>query len=120
MDEEGKLVQSRALLELLKSYRKLSDILTEIEAQAFYDGHYLATSFSAGSCRATFCNFKECQVLKGEPCRVPLRSRPSMEGSSIDAYRMAAEAGWDIYPIGMDCNPALVPHGTLVGLVLVH
>jgi hypothetical protein len=42
-----------------------------------------------------------------------------MEASSFDAYKMASEAGWDIYPIGKDCDPKNVPHGTLVGLVLV-
>lgn len=120
MDEEGKLVPTKALLELLKQYRKFRDIVTEIESQAFYDGHYLATSFSAGSCHADLCNFKECLVLKNEPCRFPLRSRPSMEASSLDAYRMAAEAGWEIFPIGVGCKPTNVPHGTLVGLVLVH
>jgi predicted metal-binding protein len=119
MDEGGQLVVSKALLSLLKSYRKLNDIVTDIEAQAFYDGYYLSTSFTAGSCHASLCNFQECQVLLGQPCRFPLRSRPSMEGSGMNVYRMAEEAGWDIYPIGMDCNPENVAHGTLVGLVLI-
>ncbi|MFB3813385.1 MAG: DUF2284 domain-containing protein [Terriglobales bacterium] len=118
-DEGGKIVTSPALTKLLNRYRKISDIVTQIESQAFYDGHYLAVAFSAGSCHAAYCNFKECQVLKGMPCRFPLRARPSMEGSSIDAFRMAAEAGWDVFPVGSDCNPACVPHGTLLGLVLV-
>jgi len=119
MDEGGKLVPSKALLHLLKSYRKLNDIVTDIESQAFYDGHYLATSFAAGSCHASLCNLQECMVLKDQPCRFPLKSRPSMESSSMNAYKMAAEAGWDIYPIGMDCNPKNVDHGTLVGLILI-
>jgi len=119
-DKDGKLVPKKAGEEFLKTLRRLSDIVTEIESQAFYDGHYLATSFSSGSCHLNYCNFKECQVLKGQPCRFPLRARPSMEACSMDVFRMATEAGWDIYPIGMDCNPALVPQATLVGLVLIE
>jgi predicted metal-binding protein len=117
--ENGKLIPSEALLSLLMSYRKMNDIVTEIEAQAFYDGYHLATSFAAGSCHSTLCSFQECEVLKGRPCRFALRARPSMESSSMDVYRMVTEAGWDIYPIGSDCNPDNVPHGTLVGLVLI-
>lgn len=119
MDEEGKIVPTKALKTLLAEYRKLSDVVTRIEARAFYDGHYLAVSFAAGSCRSHYCNFQECNVLRGLPCRFPLRARPSMEGSSMNAYRMAAEAGWEVYPIGADCNPCNVPKGVLLGLVLV-
>ncbi len=119
IEKDGKIGFTKTLSTLLKKYRKMYDIVTEVESQAFYDGHYHATGFGAGDCNAIFCHFAECAVLKGEACRFPLRARPSMEGSSIDVYRMVAEAGWDIYPIGMDCNPENLSHGTLVGLVLV-
>ncbi len=118
-DEGGKIVPSGALRQLLNRYRKVCDIVTKIESQAFYDGHHLAMAFGAGSCHASMCNFNECQVLKGLSCRCSLRARPSMEASSMDAFRMAAEVGWDIFPIGANCDPACVPHGTLLGLVLV-
>lgn len=117
---EGRIIPNDTLRTLLTGYRKVFEIVTLIESQAYYDGHYLATGFGAGSCHAVYCNFQPCQLLNNQPCRVPLRARPSMEGSSMDVFRMAAEAGWDIYPIGMDCKPANVPHGTLVGLVLVE
>jgi|SRR5208282_5194597 predicted metal-binding protein len=119
MDKEGKIVATKGLTQLLNRYRKLSDIVTQIESQAFYDGHYLAVAFAAGSCRSHYCNFLECLVLKGDPCRFPLRARPSMEGSGMDAFRMAAEAGWEMYPVGSDCKPADVPRAALLGLVLV-
>ena len=119
-DKGGKIVSKDTGAEYLKTCRRFSDIVTEVEYQAFYDGHYLATAFSSGSCGFNFCASQECQILKGEPCRFPLRARPSMEACGMDAYRMATEAGWNIYPIGTDCNPALVPHATLVGLVLVE
>jgi hypothetical protein len=32
---------------------------------------------------------------------------------------MAANAGWDIYPIGGACTPGDIPHGMSVFLVLV-
>jgi predicted metal-binding protein len=118
--EEGRIIPSATLTKLLKGYRKVFEIVTLIESQAYYDSHYLATGFGAGSCHFVYCNFQSCQVLNGQPCRFPLKARPSMEGSSMDVFKMAAEAGWDIYPIGMDCKPADVPHGTLVGLVLIE
>jgi len=120
VDEKGRPIPTKRLMELLKLYRNLADIVTEIESQAFYDGHYLATAFSAGSCNANYCNGMECVVLKGQACRFALRARPSLGGSSIDAYKMAAEAGWEIYPIGMDCNPEFIPYGTVMGLVMVE
>lgn len=120
VNENGQIVKNETLAELLRSYRKVNEIVTKIESEAFYDGHYLATAFAAGSCHASLCNFQNCLVLNNQPCRFPLKARPSMEGSSLDVFKMAAEAGWEIYPIGADCKSADVPHGTLVGLVLVE
>lgn len=116
---DGKLVPKKGALELMRLYRQIGDIVTEIENQAFYDGHYLSVSLAAGSCNFILCNFQECQVLKDKPCRFPLRARPSMEASSLNVYKMVAEAGWEIYPIGNSCKITDVPHGVLVGLVLV-
>ncbi|MBT3312566.1 MAG: DUF2284 domain-containing protein [Desulfobacterales bacterium] len=118
-DDNEDLAVNKSLQELLNSYRKINDILTDIESQSFYDGHYLATSFSAGSCHAVLCNYQDCKVLNNEPCRFALRSRPSMEASCIDAYKTVAAAGWDIYPVGSDCKADDVPHGTLAGVVFV-
>lgn len=119
MDENGNKVPSMILKELQLAYRKVSDIVTDIESDAFYDGHYHAVAFAAGSCSAYYCNFQGCQLLHGQGCRFPYRSRPSMESSSMDVYRIVTEAGWDIYPIGSGCDPAKVPYGTLVGVVLI-
>ena len=94
--------------------------VTAIESLAFYDGHYLAFGFGAGSCRHTFCGLEEdCQAMKGQKCRFSLRSRPSMEAVGIDVFRMAASAGWDIYPIGSNAKPEDIPKGTLAGIVIV-
>jgi predicted metal-binding protein len=114
------IVRNReTILERAGAYKKVFDLVSALESSAFYDGHYLAVGFAAGSCKSTYCYKAECAVLKGERCRNELRSRPSMEAVGIDAYRLAAEAGWDIYPIGSDCSPQDVPGGTLLGLVLV-
>lgn len=100
--------------------RKLSEIITSIESQAFYDGYYFATGFSGGSCKFTWCINSPCQALEeGKGCRFPLKSRPSMEAMGFDVYKMVANAGWDIYPIGKDCNPSEIPYGRRVGLVLI-
>jgi predicted metal-binding protein len=93
--------------------------VNNLESDAFYDGHYLSVGFGAGSCKSTFCHDRDCTVLRGEKCRLALRARPSMEAVGIDCYRIATELGWDIYPIGSDAKPACMPHGTLMGLVMI-
>lgn len=120
LDAEGNIVQTPKFKKLLKQYRTLSDTVSRIEHQAFYDGHHLAISFAAGSCRGHYCNLMDCAVLEGAPCRFSGRARPSMESASMNVYRMVAEAGWEMYPIGTDIDPANVPHATLVGLALIE
>jgi predicted metal-binding protein len=116
------IVRDKATIkERVAAYQQVYKIVNEVESMAFYDGHYLAFGFAAGSCRHTFCGPQEgCQALDGKRCRFSLRSRPSMEAVGIDVYRMVAQAGWDIYPIGSDAKPGDMPKGTLAGLVIVQ
>jgi len=107
---------------LWASYQiKNHEIVSKIEAEAFYDGYYLAVGFADGSCKIAFCPNLECSSLvPGQGCRHPLRARPSMEGVGMNAFLMAAKVGWDVYPIGRCSDPAEVPHGTMLGLVLIY
>ncbi|MGQ9551998.1 MAG: DUF2284 domain-containing protein [Candidatus Bathycorpusculaceae bacterium] len=115
------IVRSReTILERASAYKKVFDIVSAIESMAFYDGYYLAMGFAAGSCKSTYCYNVECSALKGERCRNELKVRPSMEAVGIDAYKLATSVGWDVYPIGSDCDPRDIPKGSLMGLVLVH
>jgi predicted metal-binding protein len=103
------------------AFRSILDIVSKLESAAFYDGHYLAVGFSAGSCFSSLCDPKlGCQVLKGEKCRFPLKARPSMEAVGIDVYRLIAASGWEIYPYGSDANPEDIPVANLTGLVLIQ
>lgn len=115
------IVRNKATIqERIDVYRQLYEIVNQIESMAFYDGHYLAFGLAAGSCRHSYCSqAKDCAALQGERCRFSLKSRPSMEAVGVDVFRMAATAGWDIYPIGSDAQPDDVPKGTLAGLVVV-
>jgi predicted metal-binding protein len=114
------IVRNReTILERAGAYKKVFEIVNAIESMAFYDGHYLAIGFAAGSCKSTYCYKVECSALKGERCRHELRIRPSMEAVGIDAYKLATIVGWDIYPIGSDCNPQDIPKGSLMGLILI-
>jgi len=117
--EKGKnaLVSS----EVVAGRLKIHEIVTRVEARAFYDGFYFATAFSGGSCKAAWCPDRPCQVLEaGKACRFPLRGRPCMEGVGMDVYRMASNAGWEIYPVGSCSKNEEVPHGMRVGLVLIQ
>ena len=116
------IVRDKATIkERVKAYQEVFKAVNEIESMAFYDGHYLAFGFAAGSCRHTFCGQKEdCSALQGKKCRVALRSRPSMEAVGFDVFKMTASAGWDIYPIGSDARPEDIPKGTLAGIVIVQ
>ncbi len=107
--------------ERVAAYQQMYKIVSEVESAAFYDGHYLAFGFAAGSCRHTFCGQqKECQAMKGDKCRFSLISRPSMEAVGIDVYKMVALAGWEIYTIGSGAKAEDVPKGTLAGIVIVQ
>ncbi|SPF37023.1 Metal-binding protein-like [Syntrophobacter sp. SbD1] len=116
------IVRDKATIkERVDAYQQMYTMVSEIESAAFYDGHYLAVGFAAGSCRHTFCGqLPDCQAMKGDKCRFSLKSRPSMEAVGIDVYKMVALAGWDIYPIGSGAKVQDVPKGTLAGIVIVQ
>ena len=100
--------------------KKISEIVAKIEAQAFYDGYYLALAFSASNCKSIFCPDEDCQALEeGKPCRHPEQSRSSMEAVGIDVYMTATRVGWDVYPIGRQTSPEEIPYGLRMGLVLI-
>ncbi len=116
------IVRDKATIkERVAAYQQVYKIVSDLESQAFYDGHYLAFGLAAGSCRHTFCGQQEdCQALAGKRCRFSLVSRPSMEAVGIDVYRLVAAAGWDIYPIGSGAKPQDMPKGTLAGIVIIQ
>ncbi|MGC8492588.1 MAG: DUF2284 domain-containing protein [Syntrophobacteraceae bacterium] len=116
------IIRDKATIkERVKAYQDVYSIVSEVESAAFYDGHYLAFGFAAGSCRHTFCGqMDDCQAMTGGKCRFSLKSRPSMEAVGIDVYKMVAMAGWDIYPIGSGARAADVPKGTLAGIIIVQ
>jgi len=97
------------------------EIVSKIEAQAYYDGYYLAVGFGGALCKTTLCLNEDCSALQAEKsCRHPLKGRPSMHAVGMDAYKMAARAGWDIYPVGTATTPSDVPFISHLGLVLVY
>ncbi len=105
--------------ENIEDRRLISRIVSTIESEAFYDGHYFATGFGAGPCKHTWCGDLPCQALQGGGCRKQAIARASMEGVGIDVYRLATSLGWDIYPIGRSVRADTVPYGTRLGLVLI-
>ena len=116
------IVRDKATIkERVAEYQEVFRIVSEVESMAFYDGHYLAFGFAAGSCRHSYCSRQEdCRAVKGEKCRFALLSRPSMEAVGIDVYRLVASLGWEIYPIGSSAKPGSIPKGTLAGLIVVQ
>jgi predicted metal-binding protein len=116
------VVRDKATIkERVAAYQDVYKIVNGVESAAFYDGHYLAFGFGAGSCRHTFCGQQEdCAVMKGTKCRFALRSRPSMEAVGIDVFKMVSSAGWSIYPIGSDAKPDEIPCGVLAGIIIVR
>jgi len=105
--------------ERVDAYKKIFEMVSKIESSAFYDGYYLSVGFAAGSCKSTYCYNVPCSVLQNEKCRLSLRARPSMEAVGIDCYKLATKLGWEIYPIGSDASADCIPHGLLMGLILV-
>lgn len=97
----------------------VTDIVWRLESAAFYDGYHLATGFGGTNCKDIFCRTIECAALAGKGCRHPFKARPGMHGLGIDAFRMAARAGWELYPMGSSSDATSVPFMTTMGLVLV-
>jgi len=49
--------------------KKLAEIVSKIEAEAFYDGYHLAVGFGSGSCKRLFCPETDCiALIPGKPC----------------------------------------------------
>ncbi|MFH0914987.1 MAG: DUF2284 domain-containing protein [bacterium] len=114
------IVRDRATMEeRLAAYRTMFQIVSAVESAAFYDGHYLAVGFAAGSCKSTLCYNVDCTVLAQEKCRHDLLARPSMEAVGMDCFAMAAALGWEMYPVGISAPAERVPAGALMGVVLV-
>ena len=106
--------------EIIAAYQNVYKVVNEIESTAFYDGYYLSFGFAAGSCRHVYCSLEEnCLAMEGKRCRFSLRARPSMEAVGIDVYKMVAQSGWDIYPIGSNAEAKDIPKGTLAGLIII-
>ena len=101
------------------SCKRLYDIVSAIESAAFYDGYHLALGFATG-CKSTWCPDEACSAIQpGGTCRHPLKARAGMDAMGMDAYTMATQVGWTIYPLGKNANPDAVPHGTRLGLILI-
>lgn len=73
--------------------RDFSEKLLTLEKMAFLNGFHKAFALGAGHC--PFCD--PCPGI-GE-CRMPEKSRPSMEGSGIDVFETAKNAGISLMPV---------------------
>jgi len=115
------IVRDKATIkERVSAYQHVYRIVSALESLAFYDGYYLAFGLGAGSCRHTFCGKEEeCLALQGKKCRFSLLARPSMEAVGIDVFRLAAQEGLEIYPIGSGIKADKVPKGVLTGIVII-
>lgn len=115
MDDHG------IILSLGAAYLTVFTVVANIRKAAAKMGYPATEGFAAGNCRDVLCHdHPVCQMFtRTGRCRNPDISIPSMESCGMDAFTMAARAGWDVYPIGGSCEADSVPRGSLMGLVLV-
>jgi len=88
------------LKELLKDYelfehgragwKKLVDVVSAVEREAFNKGYYLSLGLTAGTCR--LCATCDPKL----PCRHPWEARPSMEAVGIDVHKTTKNAGLEL------------------------
>jgi len=83
--------------------------LLALEKQAFLDGFHKAFTLGAGPCPVC----ESCP--EDDICRFPHLARPSMEGSGIDVYTTAANAGIHLKPLWEKSQ-----YVTYIGLLLVE
>ena len=114
-DDQGNLFNLGAHYILVFTIVKL------LQKKAGEMGYAPTRGFAAGDCRDALCNFQPtCQkLMTRKGCRHETLSSPSMESCGMDIFTMAARVGWDVYPIGGSRVPGDVPHGTLMGLVMI-
>ncbi len=104
---------------VVKWGKKCFEITSRVETLAFGRGYYLAMGLGQASCLKILCGQERCLVLGGGRCPYPLQSRPSMESSGIDVFRLVTKVGWEIYPIYRSVDPKAVPRALSVGIVFV-
>jgi len=79
----------------VKVWRRLHEVVSEIEREAFRRNYYLSLGLGAEHC--ALC--QRCDVEN--PCKNPLRARPSMEAVGIDVHKSVKNAGltlkWNPY-----------------------
>jgi len=108
------------MLNLGAHYMLVFAIVARLRKEARERGFSETLGFAAGNCKDVLCFVHPvCRKLtRSGKCRNPDLSVPSLESAGMDAYQMAAEVGWEVYPIGGSCTPESVPHGILMGLLL--
>jgi predicted metal-binding protein len=98
-----------------------SQISTEIESTAFYEGYYFSLALGEGPCKSFWCPDQPCAGLQlGTGCRFPLKARMTMDAAGIDVFKMASHYGWEIYPCGERVDIENLPHMLRIGLVLIY
>ena len=78
-----------------------------LERAAFLAGQPKALAFVAGPCSL-------CDECRPDDCRLPERSRPSLEAAGVDVYAAAAAVGWRLDPVPDRESPT-----AFLGLLLV-
>lgn len=103
-----------------RAKESVNAICTAVESRAFYEGYYLSLALGQGPCKSFWCADQPCSAIGEErSCRFPLKARSSLEALGIDAFKLAADQGWEIFPCGRRVQAAQLPHILLVGLILV-
>jgi predicted metal-binding protein len=102
---------------VLSFHRQSSDIVYQLERQAYKDGYHLAMGFGGGSCKDYLCQGMICQFLDSGRCRFPHRARPAMEAMGIDVISLINKVGWQAYALVDDLGE--IPCAITVGIVFV-
>jgi predicted metal-binding protein len=102
---------------VLSFHRPSSDLVYELERQAYQDGYHLSMGFGGGSCKDYLCQGVICQFLDSGRCRFPHRARPAMEAMGIDVISLVNRVGWRAYPLLDDLST--IPCAITVGIVFI-
>ena len=109
-----KAEQRRVLL----FHKKGSEVVYDLERQAYKDGYHWAMGLGGGSCKDYLCQGMICQFLDSGRCRFPQRARPEIEAMGIDVMELVNQAGWSAYALLDDLSS--VPCAITVGLVFIY
>ena len=102
-------------------YRRLHEVVADVEHEAIKMGYTGSKAFAGGSCKAIFCHEHEhCNLLFGTgECLYLQSARPSMSGFGVDVAALMKACGWSADFVTHEFGASSNEMSWIAGLILI-